>query len=101
MISGLVVTVLGFWAVIPFGAVPAIATGLTVGWLDARYGVTSIWVPVAAGAVFGFIWGMVLQSNIAEFVAVTPAVTLGSVLASVVCWWLIRWARTRRARSHS
>jgi hypothetical protein len=95
--SGVVVTLLGFWAIIPVGAISALGVGLTVGWLDVMRRMTSIWIAAVAGLVFGAVWGMVLQFNISEFAAVAPAVTVGSVVASTACWTVVRWARAARA----
>ena len=99
--SGLVVTLLGFWAIIPAGAIPALGVGLAVGWLDVMRGMTSLWIAVVAGLGFGAVWGMILQYNLAEFVAVVPAVTVGTVVGSVACWGIVRWARAAYARGRA
>lgn len=99
--SGLVVTVLGFWAIIPTGAPAAAAVGTTVGWYDVKRRMTSLWIPVVSGFVFGGLWGAVLQYNISEFVAVMPAVATGSVIGSMACWGIVQWVHARRARGSS
>ena len=98
LVSGVVVTLLGFWAIIPAGAVPGLAVGTTIGWLESTGGATGVWVPIAAGIVSGAIWGAVIQHNVSEFEAVAPAVAIGVVVASVTCWQIMRWLRTIRDR---
>jgi hypothetical protein len=98
IISGLIVTVLGFWAIIPAGLIPAAGVGGTVVWCEMKFDMTGMWVPVVAGLSFGVVWGSVLQFNVEELTAVIPAVTLGSVVASLACWWILRRARAMRTR---
>ncbi len=96
--SGLVVTVLGFWGLIPAGAVPALAAGLTSGWFEAMRGRAALWAVAGVGLVSGIVWGMVLQYYITEFVAIIPGVAVGSLVGSAACWAIVRAARNARAR---
>ena len=96
--SGLVVTALGFWALIPAGAVPALATGLTTGWLEVTRGRADGWAVAGSGLLSGILWGLVLQYNITEFESVILGVAVGSLVGSLICWKIVRMARNMRTR---
>ncbi len=83
------------------GAIPALAVGLTVGGFEVTRGEAGAWIAMAAGLVYGIGWGLLLQHNISEFVAVVPGVAAGSVVASTACSGFLRRARARHARRPS